>query len=108
MRRKKKFKIIKTYLLVGTLNLIRFFIKHLKSFAHKIYSNIDWKYYGIDTTKFLPQSATEMFGAKTNSNTLELTKFQDNEYIKPNKYHPNQRGHELIAKNLHDFIKKND
>ena len=49
-----------------------------------------------------------MFGAKTNSNTLELTKFQDNEYIKPNKYHPNQKGHELIAKNLHDFITKND
>ena len=45
MRRKKKLKIIKTYLLVGILNFIRFFIKHFKSFAHKIYSNIDWKYY---------------------------------------------------------------
>ena len=81
---------------------------HIKDYYMEGWTNIDWKYYGIDTTKFLPQSATEMFGAKTNSNTLELTKFQDNEYIKPNKYHPNQRGHELIAKNLHDFIKKND
>lgn len=82
--------------------------KGYKDYYMEGWTNIDWKYYGIDTTKFLPQSATEMFGAKTNSNTLELTKFQDNEYIKPNKYHPNQRGHELIAKNLHDFIKKND
>ena len=49
-----------------------------------------------------------IIAAKTNDKTLELTKFQDNEYIKPNKYHPNQKGHELIAKNLHDFITKND
>ena len=49
-----------------------------------------------------------MFGAETNDKTLELTKFQDNEYITPNKYHPNQEGHKLIAKNLHNFITKND
>ena len=72
------------------------------------WTNIDWKYHGIDETKFLPQSAVKMFGAKTNDKTLELTKFQDNEYIKPNKYHPNQRGHELIAKNLHEFIKAHE
>ena len=82
--------------------------KGYKDYYMEGWTNIDWKYYGIDTTKFLPQSATEMFGAKTNDKTLELTKFQDNEYIKPNKYHPNQKGHELIAKNLHDFITKND
>jgi len=70
------------------------------------WTNIDWKYYGIDKTKFLPKSATEMFGADTNTRTLELTKFQDNEYITPNKYHPNQKGHELIAEELYQFIKK--
>ena len=82
--------------------------KGYRDYYMEVWTNIDWKYHGIDTTKFLPQSATEMFGAKTNDKTLELTKFQDNEYIKPNKYHPNQKGHELIAKNLHDFITKND
>ena len=56
MRRKKKLKIIKTYLLVGILNLIRFFIKHLKSFAHKIYSNIDWKYYKKEQFKIDPKA----------------------------------------------------
>ena len=43
--KKKKHKIIKTYLLVGILNFIQFFIKQFKRLAHKIYSNIDWKYY---------------------------------------------------------------
>ena len=43
--KKKKHKIIKTYLLIGILNFIQFFIKQFKSLAHKIYSNIDWKYY---------------------------------------------------------------
>ena len=56
MRRKKKLKIIKTYLLVGTLNLIRFFIKHFKSFAHKIYGNIDWKYYKKEQFKIDPKA----------------------------------------------------
>ena len=79
-----------------------------KDFYIEGWTNIDWKYHGIDKTKFLPQSAVEMFGAKTNNKTLELAKFQDNEYITPNKYHPNQEGHKLIAKNLHDFITKND
>ena len=69
------------------------------------WTNIDWKYTGIDKNKFLPQSATEMFGAETNTKTLELKKFQTNEYITPNKYHPNQKGHELIAENLYNFIK---
>ena len=69
------------------------------------WTNIDWKYEGIDKTKFIPQSATEMFGADTNTKTLELTKFQDNEYIRPNKYHPNQKGHSLIAEKLFKFIR---
>ena len=83
-----------------------FFIR-LKHYNGKI-GNIDWKYHGIDETKFLPQSAVEMFGAKTNDKTLELAKFQDNKYITPNKYHPNQEGHKLIAKNLHEFIKAHE
>ena len=69
------------------------------------WTNIDWKYAGIDKSKILPQSATEMFGAETNTKTLELAKFQSNTYISPNKYHPNQKGHELIAENLYNFIK---
>ena len=79
-----------------------------KDFYIEGWTNIDWKYHGIDKTKFLPQSAVEMFGAKTNNKTLELAKFQDNEYITPNKYHPNQEGHKLIAKNLHEFIKAHE
>ena len=71
MRRKKKFKIIKTYLLVGTLNLIRFFIKHLKSFAHKIYGNIDWKYYKKDQFKISITNLKIIQGLITNN--LKIT-----------------------------------
>ena len=56
MRKKKKLKIIKTYLLVGVLNFSRFFIKHFKSFAHKIYENIDWKYYKKEQFKIDPKA----------------------------------------------------
>ena len=68
------------------------------------WTNINWKYVGIDKSKFLPKSATELFGADTNNKTLELVKFQNNEYISPNKYHPNSKGHKLIAEHLYNFI----
>ena len=54
------------------------------------WTNIDWKYLGIDKDKILPQSATEMFGAETNTKTLELKKFQTNEYIIPNTIFTNK------------------
>ena len=60
---------------------------------------------GIDKKKFLPQSALEMFEAHTNTQTNELTKNQNNPFIYPNKYHPNQKGHQLIADELYNFIK---
>ena len=75
-----------------------------KDYYMEGWTNIDWKYTGIDQTKFLGKSATELFGADTNNKTLELVKFQTNQYITPNKYHPNSKGHELIAEHLYNFI----
>lgn len=69
------------------------------------WTNIDWNYPGIDNKKFMPQSALEMFEAHTNTQTNELTKNQNNPFIYPNKYHPNQKGHQLIADELYNFIK---
>jgi lysophospholipase L1-like esterase len=46
-----------------------------------------------------------MFQAKMNTSTNELVKYQNNPYIYPNKYHPNQKGHQLIAEELYEFLK---
>ena len=81
--------------------------RHLgyKDYYMEGWTNIPWTYAGIDKQKLLPKSAAELFGADTNAHTLELAKFQKNEYITPNKYHPNQKGHTLIADYLYSFIK---
>ena len=69
------------------------------------WSNIDWSYPGINKQKFLPKSALQMFEANMNTQTNELIKNQKNPFIYPNKYHPNQKGHTLIAEELYEFIK---
>ena len=46
-----------------------------------------------------------MLEAKLNQRTNELIKNLNNPFIYPNKYHPNQKGHELIADEFYDFIK---
>lgn len=69
------------------------------------WTNINWSYPGINKEKFLPKTALEMLEAKLNQRTNELIKNLNNPFIYPNKYHPNQKGHELIADELYDFIK---
>jgi hypothetical protein len=69
------------------------------------WTNIKWEYPGIDKRKFVPRTALEMFQAQMNKNTSEIVKYQNNPYIYPNKYHPNQKGHQLIADQLYEFIK---
>ena len=59
-----------------------------------------------ETSPYLLQHSYNPVNWKSwNSKTLELAKFQDNEYINPNKYHPNQKGHSLIAEKLFKFIR---
>lgn len=83
-------------------------INSSETITHDFYlegwTNIKWDYPGIDKKKFLPKTALEMFKAKMNTQTNELIKYQNNPFIYPNKYHPNQAGHELIAEELYDFI----
>jgi len=69
------------------------------------WSAIDWSYPSINKQKFLPKSALQMFEANMNKQTNELVKNQSNPFIYPNKYHPNQKGHTLIAEELYKFAK---
>ena len=69
------------------------------------WTKINFCYSGIDKRKIFEKSAIELFGADVNKRTAELSKYQSNEYIYPNKYHPNQKGHEMIAEQLYNFIK---
>jgi len=69
------------------------------------WSAIDWSYPSINKQKFLPKSALQMFEANMNKQTNELVKNQRNPFIYPNKYHPNQKGHTLIAEELYKFAK---
>lgn len=69
------------------------------------WTNIDWNYPGINKEKFVPKTALQMFEAKMNRHTNELVKNQNNPFIYPNKYHPNQKGHQLIADELYEFVK---
>ena len=69
------------------------------------WSAIDWSYPSINKQKFLPKSALQMFEANMNNQTNELVKNQRNPFIYPNKYHPNQKGHTLIAEELYKFAK---
>ena len=68
------------------------------------WSAIDWSYPSINKQKFLPKSALQMFEANMNKQTNELVKNQRNPFIYPNKYHPNQKGHTLIAEELYKFV----
>ena len=60
----------------------------------------------VDTSKIYKEgkeTAADWFGA-TDHNGEHLLNVQDNKYIKPNFAHPNQLGHELIAKKLAEWI----
>jgi hypothetical protein len=61
---------------------------------------------GVDTASIWKQgteTASDWFGIKEH-NGEHVTNCSDNPYIYPNFAHPNQQGHELIAKNLRDWI----
>ena len=61
---------------------------------------------GINTDKIWKageETAADWFGA-TNHNGEHLLDVSDNRYIRPKFAHPNQIGHELIAKTLADWI----
>mgnify|MGYP003679093856 FL=1 len=68
------------------------------------WTKIQFNYSGINKNKIVSQSAIEMLGGTVNKQTTELDKFQNNKLIYPNKYHPNQQGHEVIAENLYNHI----
>lgn len=62
---------------------------------------------GVDTDKIWKageETVADWFGA-TDHNGEHLLNVSDNKYIRPNFAHPNQLGHELIAKKLAKWIK---
>lgn len=77
---------------------------NIKDYYLEGWTHIDWSYNGIDTSKIYTQNATEILGVDLNPRTSELRKYQDSEYIKPNKYHPNELGHKRIAKEMWQWI----
>ena len=86
-------------------NMCRYSTTIVKDIYLEGWSAIDWSYPSINKQKFLPKSALQMFEANMNNQTNELVKNQRNPFIYPNKYHPNQKGHTLIAEELYKFAK---
>ena len=86
-------------------NMCRYSTTIVKDIYLEGWSAIDWSYPSINKQKFLPKSALQMFEANMNNQTNELVKNQKNPFIYPNKYHPNQKGHTLIAEELYKFAK---
>ena len=86
-------------------NMCRTSTKVIKDIYLEGWTNINWNYPGVDQKKFVPKTALQMFEAEMNKRTKELVKYQNNPFIHPNKYHPNQKGHQLIADELYEFIK---
>ena len=68
------------------------------------WTNMTWDYAGIDTNKMYPKTATHILDVDLNPKTSEISKYQQSEYIKPNKYHPNELGHKKIAEELLQWI----
>ena len=68
------------------------------------WTNISWSYAGIDKTKMFTKTATEILGVDLNPRTSEISKYQQSQYIMPNKYHPNEYGHKKIAEELSTWI----
>ena len=76
----------------------------IKDYYLEGWSNIKWNLQGIDLEKFYNKTAMDILGAQLNNRTIELSKYQQNKYIKPNKYHPNENGHKKIAEELSKWI----
>ena len=77
---------------------------NIKDYYIEGWTNIDWNYTGIDTLKMYPRTATQILDVDLNPRTSEISKYQQSQYIKPNKYHPNELGHKRIAEELLQWI----
>ena len=78
--------------------------KGYKDYYMEGWTNMTWDYAGIDTNKMYPKTATHILDVDLNPKTSEIGKYQQSEYIKPNKYHPNELGHKKIAEELLQWI----
>jgi hypothetical protein len=65
------------------------------------WTDLDFEMPGVDTKKIYPTSCVKLFDGK---NTEEFHDFEQNQYIYPNRSHPNIAGHALIADHLYKWI----
>lgn len=57
---------------------------------------------GVDQSKIYPKTCAELFGCLEVGDEFHIDR--GNQYITPNKSHPNQQGHVLIAQTLYKWI----
>jgi hypothetical protein len=88
--------------LISVLSLQRICqIMCLKDYYIVGWNEIDFNFPGINLKKIYPRTCAEMFGAP---GAHEFTMAKDNVFVRPNNCHPNQKGHELIANTLYEWI----
>jgi len=60
----------------------------------------------LDKSNFYSKSLIEIFGIDSMKTKFDYfwSSVEKNEYFYPNKYHPNEKGHRLIAKELSEWI----
>ena len=78
---------------------------NIKDYYLEGWSDINFTYPSIDKTKIYKKTASQIINAKIKRGVLELQAWQDQDLIRPNKYHPNENGHKLIAKTMVEWIK---
>ena len=78
---------------------------NIKDYYLEGWSDIDFNYPGIDKTKIYKKTASQIINAKIKRGVLELQAWQDQDLIRPNKYHPNENGHKVIADHILEWIK---
>lgn len=75
---------------------------NIKDYYISGWADIDLDSAGINKKRFFPKTCAELFDAPTEH---EFSFAGSNKYIYPNNCHPNQLGHQLIAKELYNWIK---
>ena len=61
---------------------------------------------GINTSKIYPRTLIDIIGAHMPSGRKDVLIDSNHEYVKPNENHPNQKGHQVIADELAEWIQK--